>query len=159
MEEKYINTIRPAVGYYSIIRSSEYESAMIRWHEPEYDENCDRWFEYSGCGFASWRDCQAFQEADDMEMWEFRAEHPDICVRESFCEIEYGKQEGVIKRVHYLLIEYAGERHRSFSFELCHISKEDLTEWEAAVKNWHADGELKTANFFCDSMHWAWQKN
>ena len=158
MEQKH-STIRPAVGYYGTIRSSEEKNAMICWNKPEYDDTCGRWFESSGAHFACWRDAQAFQEADDMDMWEFHSEHPDICVRESFCEIEYGKVNGIIKNAHYLLIDYRGEKHRSFSFEISHVSKEELAEWEAAVMKWHATGEIKTAHFFCDSMHWAWKNN
>lgn len=159
MKDNYLNTLRPAVGYYSIIRSSEDEGAMIHWNKPEYDENCNRWFESCGCGFACWRDGQALQEADDMEVWEFHLENPDICVRESYCEIEYGKKDNIIKNVNFLLLDYCGKRNRSFSFEISNVSKEELMEWEAAVRNWHATGDLQTEHFYCSSMHWNWSDN
>ena len=158
-EETYVSPFRPDVGRYRIIRSSEDENAMLYWNMPEFDKSCGRWFESCGCGFCSWRDCQAFQEADDMEMAMFHADHPDICVRESFCEIKYGETHEIIENISYLLIDYRGTKHRSFSFDINHVSKDELTEWEAAVRNWHATGEVKTEHFACHSMHWAWREN
>ena len=104
------NIIRPAVGRYSIIRSSEDENAMIRWNTPEFDNSCGRWFESCGCGFASWRDAKYLQETDDLEMEVFRENHPDICVKESFCELEYGKDPEIIESAWIFLAEYDGRR-------------------------------------------------
>ena len=158
-EDRPVYAVCPALGRYHVIRSSEDERAMIHWNKPEFEEGCGRWFERCGCGFSSWRDLESFQEADDIDMYRLRKKYPDICVRESYCEMAYGKEQGIMKRVSYILVERWGKRSRSFSFQLSDIAKDKVEAWEVAVESWHATGELKTAHFSSDSMHWAWRDN
>lgn len=150
--------IRPAVGCYSIIRSSEDPNAMIHWNTPEFDSTCGRWFESCGCAFASWRDAKYLQETDDLEMEEFRNERPNVCVKESFCEIEYGKDIDMIEHAWILLVEYNGKKHRKFSCDVNNIPKSNWGVWERAIRNWHATNEFKTTHFSCYPCSGPWQE-
>lgn len=152
------NTIRPAVGYYSIIRSSEDKNAMIHWNTPEFDSSCDRWFESCGCGFASWRDGKYLQETDDLEMEVFREDHPNICVKESFCEIEYGKAPETIESAWIFLAEYDGRKSRCFSFTVENVTWRKWLVWERAIRDWHATGEFKTTQFSCYPCSGPWEQ-
>jgi hypothetical protein len=153
------NTIRPAVGRYSIIRSSENKKAMIHWNAPKFDSKCGRWFESCGYDFASWRDAKYLQEADDLELESFREKHPDIRVKESYCEIEYGKQTDMIEHAWIFLVEYNGSKNRSFCFNVDHVTKHKWLVWERAIRDWHATGEFKTTQFSCYPCSGPWQEN
>jgi hypothetical protein len=155
---KNTSTVSPAVGSYHIIRSSESKSAMICWNTPKYNKSSKRWFEASGCGFASWRDAKYLQETDDLEMEEFRLKHPEFPVKESFWEIEYGKKPEIIAKVWIFLVEYENGRSRSFSFDLKNINKQEWKKWEDAVEGWHATNELVTPHFSCYPCCGPWEE-
>ena len=157
MSDNY--TIRLEVGCYRIIRSSESKNAMIHWNKPEYNEQSGRWYESCGCGFTSWRDAKYLQEADDLEMEEFRHAHPNAHVRESFMEVEYGTGYYDISRVWIFFSEYDGGKIRSNTLNLFDIAKEDLEVWLAAVWNWHDTGEFKTEHFSCYPCSGPWIEN
>ena len=141
------NIIRPAVGRYSIIRSSEDENAMINWNTPEFDSSCGRWFESCGCGFATWRDAKYLQEADDWEMEVFRQEHPDICVKDT----------ETIESAWIFLAEYDGRKFRCFSFTVENVTWRKWLVWERAVRDWHATSEFKTTQFSCYPCSGPWE--
>ena len=149
--------IRPTVGRYRITRSSEDENAMIYWNKPEFDSSCGRWFESCGCDFATWRDAKYLQEADELEMEVFRHEHPDICVKESVCELEYGKDSETVANAWIFLAEYDGRKSRCFSFTVENITWSKWLVWERAVRDWHATGKFKTTQFSCYPCSGLWE--
>ena len=132
---------------------------MIRWNDPEFDHKCGRWFESCGYGFVSWRDAKYLQEADDLEMDRFRQEHPDVCVKESFCEIEYGQDTETIESAWIFLVEYNGRKHRDFSFNVSNVTKRKWMVWERAIRDWHATGEFKTTQFSCYPCCGPWKEH
>lgn len=152
------NIFRPAVGYYCITRSSEDKNAMIYWNTPEFDSSCGRWFESCGCSFASWRDAKYLQETDDLEMEVFRENHPNISVKESLYEIEYGKEPETVESAWIFLAEYDGRKSRCFSFTVENVTRRKWLVWERAVRDWHATGEFKTTQFSCYPCSGPWNE-
>ena len=147
------------VGKYQVIRSSETKDAMICWNTPQFNAEHGRWYETCGGGFASWVDVKYMQETDDLEMEEFRSEHPDLRVRESFLEVEYGDGYYSIAKIWAFLAEYDGRKSRSFAFDLKDLGQEDLEVCTAAIWNWHDTGELKTAHMECYPCCGPWEEN
>ena len=148
-----------AIGYYNIIRSSEEKNAMVHRSTAKYDSKCGRWFESLGCDFSSWRSAKYELEADDLAIESFREKHPDMRVKESFCEVEYGKDADIIEHAYISLSEYNGNKNRSFRFSVDNVTKHTWMAWERAVRDWHATGELKTIQFSCRPCSGPWEEN
>lgn len=146
-----------AIGKYFYVRSSESEEAMICWNTPEYDKENGRWFESCGSSFCNYEDAKAMEETDDIEMELFRKDHPDICVKETFCEIIYDEDDRQRSEVYVILIEYDHGKSRSFSFTIEHADSNKVEEIVESIHNWHNTGELRIGDFssYCCSGAWS----
>ena len=135
------------IGSFRFIRSAKDKNAMIGWHKKEYDETSNRWFESTGCGFCDWDDARALQEADEIEMMDYRATHPEYAVRESFWQITCGEDDVVAEQVLVVLEEYENGEHHAYDYIVDDIPLEELERWKKAVYDWHITGVLKMGAF------------
>lgn len=151
------SVFQKAIGKYFYVRSSESADALIYWNEPEYDEESGRWFESCGCSFCNYEDAKAMEETDDIEMELFRKDHPDICVKETFCEILYDENNRQRAEVYVILIEYDHGKSRLFSFTIEHADKQKVEEIVGSIHTWHNTDELRIGDFssYCCSGAWS----
>lgn len=144
-------------GRYGYIRSAEDSEAMMSGTEARFDSDHNRWFEYMGCGYACGRDGQALQEADDYDLYYFHKDHPKINCKESFHDLEYGNTRNEVAYAYFLLMEYVGNKHRTFSFHLENITMQEAKEYIAAVESWHCTGELNIGPFSSCPCYGHWE--
>jgi hypothetical protein len=123
------NVFKKELGKYVNIRSSESPEMMICWNTPEYDADCGRWFESNGCSYYSDEHAKDMQNADSLDMLQMRRRHPELSVKETFCEITYlkGKQRA---EVYVVCNEYKKGRTRTFTVVL-----DDANEKETGKKD------------------------
>ena len=141
------NEVMKDIGSYRFIRSAQDKNAMIGWNELTYDNEYKRWFESTGYGFCDWDDASAFQEADEIEMIDFRSAHPECAVRESFWQIICGEDDVVAERALFVLEEYESGEHHAYDYIVDDIPLEELERWKKAVYDWHITGVLKMGAF------------
>lgn len=145
-------------GFYNYIRSAEDSDWMMMGEEARFDADSNTWFEYMGCGFACERDGIGLQEADEIDMYLFHKEHPQMKCRETFFEFVYGNTRDEVSCGLFVLTEYDGAKHRSFSFNLKDISLAQAKEYVALVEEWHATGELHLGPLSCRPCQGPWSE-
>ncbi len=133
-----------ALGSYRIIRSSPDKEVMLDWgrNGAEYDETSQRWFESTGFGYCSERDCSACLDADSMDMDIIRSEHPECAVRESFWDITYGEEHEFPAELLIVCEEFENGKCHDFSISVDDCSEEEIEELKEKVKRWHVCGGL-----------------
>ena len=137
------NSLQKAdIGKYFYIRSSENEEAMLRWGSLEYDVESSRWFEFSGFGYCDFRDAKAMQEANDIEIEDFRIAHPDICVRETFCDMVFDDAVAKTAQILAVFVDYEKDRTRSCSLRIEHADAQKINRLMDKIRDWHITGEL-----------------
>ena len=147
MVEKKKSGNPQGAGMYCIIRSSEDSGAMWLGDRAEFNVECGRWFEYMGCGYGCWRDGKYLQEADDMDLYYFHRDHPEIKCREAMYDFQYGDTRDDVSYAFVFLAEYEEKRVRTFSYSLDDISREEMNLHIEAIKKWHATGELNVGPY------------
>lgn len=142
MENNYMR--HKALGSYRIIRSSQDKDMMIGWNgkDLEYDETSQRWFESTGFGYCSERDCSACLDADSMDMDVVRREHPECAVRESFWDIIYGEEHEFPAELLIVCEEFENGKCHSFTISVDFCSEEEAEELKEKVERWHICGGL-----------------
>ncbi len=143
-------------GFYTYIRSAENSDWMMMGADARFDADSNTWFEYMGGGYACWRDGKALQEADELDMDDFHSEHPEMKCRESFFDLEYGETRDDITDGLFILAEYDGAKHRSFSFNLKDVTLTQAKEYVALVEAWHTTGELHLGPLSCNPCQGPW---
>ena len=136
------------VGYYRTLRSSTDKRAMI-WGHPKYDKSCGRWFESMSGGFCSWRDSSALQEADELDILDFRDRYPRIKVRESSLEFRWSEDGEIAEEASVFLQVYSGKKSNCFSFRMENATKQEQEQLKQAIQDWHCKGEIKFGRFRC----------
>lgn len=135
------NVFKKELGKYVNIRSSESAEMMICWNTPEYDADCGRWFESNGCSYYSDEHAKDMQNADSLDMLQMRRRHPELSVKETFCEITYlkGKQRA---EVYVVFNEYKKGRMRTFTVVLDDANEKETEEMINTICTWHKRDEL-----------------
>lgn len=146
-------------GRYRYSRSSEDCEAMLLGDDAEFNGKYNRWFEYMGCGYACSRDGQAMMEADEIDMWDFHTENPQVNCREGFFDLEYGDTDKDVAFAFIYLTEYEAGKHRSFSFSLADISMSEMEKYIAAIETWHGTGKFNIGQYHGIPAYDSWDKN
>lgn len=144
-------------GKYCTIRSSKNSAAMLLGDRAKFDIQCDRWFEYIGCGYECWREAKYQQDADDTDLYYFHKHHPEIKCRESLYDFQYGETYEDVSHALVLLAEYEQTRFRMFTFSLDDISICEMNAYIEAVEKWHATGELNVGPYRGIPQYGPWE--
>jgi hypothetical protein len=145
-------------GFYTFIRSAEDSAWMMMGDEARFDSASNTWFEYMGCGYACERDGIGLQEADEIDMYHFHKEHPQMKCRETFFDLVYGRTRDEVALGLFVLTEYDGAKSRSFSFDLKDVTLAQAKEYVALVEAWHATGELCLGPLKCNPCQGPWHE-
>ena len=146
-------------GGFGFIRSATSKKSLVYKEIAEYNRSCNRWFEYIASGFS----CSADSDYEDdwyaLDREAFDRKHPRIIYKEAYYRYTYGNSREEITEALILLIEKNKEKHRTFSFNLENITKQEFQKYFEAIEKWHCTGELNIGPYSGAPAYGPWRSH